>query len=389
MHEHLRGIGAAARESGLPVSALRFYDAAGVLRPAWSDPVTGYRWYSRDQVDQARLVARLRQVEMPLADIAAVLASRHRPIEALTVLERHQRELEARFAAARTWLSDARSLLADPPATHVEAPAGALARALAAVRYAVASDPGLPALTGVLLDCSDGVLRLVACDRARLAVASVPVRHLDGPPVRFVAPLAALAALPDGGGARRGASVATAGDGGVPDGASGPMVTVELRIDRAVFSTHGTEPIVTGPVAAEYPDYEALLRASWAREVRLPASDLVSRVVNAPPAVGDAPATVPGRPDVVAVLLRDSGVDVVRPSVPGAVAFDRTYLLEALSALGGGDVTLALDAARQVLAMACLARPEDRSLLMPVRVLSSAPADTALSPGAAASRAAS
>jgi DNA polymerase III sliding clamp (beta) subunit (PCNA family) len=75
--------------------------------------------------------------------------------------------------------------------------------------------------------------------------------------------------------------------------------------------------------------------------------------------------------------------------VPGAVAFDRTYLLEALSALGGGDVTLALDAARQVLAMACLARPEDRSLLMPVRVLSSAPADTALSPGAAASRAAS
>ncbi|MFD2793397.1 MerR family transcriptional regulator [Promicromonospora vindobonensis] len=374
MHEHLRGIGAAARESGLPVSALRFYDAAGVLRPAWSDPVTGYRWYSRDQVDQARLVARLRQVEMPLADIAAVLASRHRPTEALTVLERHQQELETRFAAARAQLSDARSLLADPPATCFEAPAGELARALAAVRYAVGSDLGRPALTGVLLDCSDGVLRLVACDRARLAVASLPVRHVDGPPVRFVAPLAALAALPDG---------------GVPDGASGPMVAVELRIDRAVFSTHGTEPIVTAPVAAEYPDYEALLQASWAREVRLPASDLVSQVVIDTPALVNTPATVPGRLDVVAVLLHDGGVDVVPPTVPGAVAFDRGYLLEALAALGGGDVTLALDAARQVLAMACLARPEDRSLLMPVRVLPGAPADAALRSGAAASRAAS
>ncbi|MCP2284346.1 DNA polymerase III beta subunit, central domain [Promicromonospora umidemergens] len=361
MHEHLRGIGAAARESGLPVSALRFYDAAGVLRPAWSDPVTGYRWYSRDQVDQARLVARLRQVEMPLADIAAVLASRHRPAEALTVLERHQQGLEARFAVARAQLSDARELLADPPATRFEAPAAELARALAAVRYAVASDPGRPELTGVLLDCSDGVLRLVACDRARLAVASVPVRHLDGPPVRFVAPLAALASLPDGGGVPDGGS-------GVPDGGSRSMVGVELRIDRAVFRGSGAEPIIAEPVAPEYPDYEALLRASWVRGAHLPASDLVSRVVNDALGVEDTPATPPGRRDIVAVLLRDNGVDVVRPSAPGAVAFDRSYLLEALAALGGGDVTLALDAARQVLAMACLARPEDRSLLMPVRL---------------------
>ncbi|WP_129789566.1 MerR family transcriptional regulator [Promicromonospora panici] len=346
MHEHLHGIGAVARRSGLPVSALRFYDAAGVLRPAWCDPVTGYRWYSSEQVSQASLIARLRQVEMPLADITEVLASRHRPDEALTVLDRHLHALESRFALALEQLSDARELLADLPVTRFEVSAADLTQALAAVRYAVASDQAWPALTGILLDCSAGVLRLVACDRARLAVASMPVERLDGPPIQVVVPPSVLESLPDR-------------EGGSP-GAVG--LSVEMRADRVSFSAPGAEPVVAEPVAAEYPDYRTLLRATWTREVRIPASDLVSRVVDRDPAVDRA------RPDVVAVLLGDRGVDVVQPSVPGAVAYDRAYLLEALAATGGDDVVLSLDAARRVLAVARQDRPEDRSLLMPVRL---------------------
>ncbi|PUB22241.1 DNA-binding transcriptional MerR regulator [Promicromonospora sp. AC04] len=366
MHEHLRGIGAVARESGLPVSALRFYDAVGVLRPAWSDPVTGYRWYSGDQVGQAALVARLRQVEMPLADIAEVLASRHRSAEALTVLDRHLRELESRFAAARKHLSDAREFLADPPATRLEVSAADLAQALAAVRYAVGSDPAWPALTGVLLDCSDGVLRLVACDRARLAVASVPVRHLGGLPVQVVVPLAFLASLLDRDGDGDGGG---GGDSSESDaGGEEPLLSVELRVDRVVIGDAEGALVAAEPVAAEYPDYQALLQATWVRQVRIPTSDLVSRVVDGPPGSIEGRPAVTRRPDFVAVLLGDHGVDVVQPSVPGAVAFDRAYLLEALAAAGGDDVVLALDAARQVLGVARPARPEDRSLLMPVRL---------------------
>ena len=48
MDEGTRGIGAVARESGLSVSALRFYDSVGVLRPAHVDPTTGYRWYTAE-----------------------------------------------------------------------------------------------------------------------------------------------------------------------------------------------------------------------------------------------------------------------------------------------------------------------------------------------------
>lgn len=70
----MHSIGEMGRDSGLGVSALRFYDRAGVLVPARVDPVTGYRWYAPEQLDEARLLARLRQAGMPLADVRLVLA---------------------------------------------------------------------------------------------------------------------------------------------------------------------------------------------------------------------------------------------------------------------------------------------------------------------------
>lgn len=57
----MRSIGEMARDSGLSVSALRFYDGAGVLVPAWVDPVSGYRWYGAEQLEESRLLARLRR----------------------------------------------------------------------------------------------------------------------------------------------------------------------------------------------------------------------------------------------------------------------------------------------------------------------------------------
>ncbi|HET9899371.1 MAG TPA: MerR family transcriptional regulator [Streptosporangiaceae bacterium] len=70
----MRAIGEMARVSGLSVSALRFYDRAGVLVPARVDPVSGYRWYDPGQLEESRLLARLRRAAMPLADIRLALA---------------------------------------------------------------------------------------------------------------------------------------------------------------------------------------------------------------------------------------------------------------------------------------------------------------------------
>lgn len=65
-------IGAFAKASRLSPKALRLYDESGLLTPVRVDPVTGYRFYAPEQLEQARLVAWLRRLGMPLARIRYV-----------------------------------------------------------------------------------------------------------------------------------------------------------------------------------------------------------------------------------------------------------------------------------------------------------------------------
>ncbi len=202
MAEGTRSIGALARESGLSVSALRFYDAAAVLPPARVDAVTGYRWYSADQISQARLIASLRKISMPLTEICHVLAVRNDPVQAGYLLDAHLRRLEDALIDARGQLDMARDLLAhqEKPMTRMTVFGSDLAAALSAVRFAVSDDPELPALNGVLFDYDGSTLRLVATDRYRLAVATLASRNQLGPAVQVIAPRSLiddLTAAPD------------------------------------------------------------------------------------------------------------------------------------------------------------------------------------------------
>ena len=67
-------IGEFARRSRLSPKALRLYDELGLLAPARVDDSSGYRFYDAAQLERARLVAALRQLGMPLAEIKAILA---------------------------------------------------------------------------------------------------------------------------------------------------------------------------------------------------------------------------------------------------------------------------------------------------------------------------
>ena len=70
----LMTIGTFAMRTRLSPKALRLYDRLGLLPPARTDPVSGYRFYSEDQVAGARLVALLRRLGMPLPVIADIAA---------------------------------------------------------------------------------------------------------------------------------------------------------------------------------------------------------------------------------------------------------------------------------------------------------------------------
>lgn len=66
-------IGGFAQASGLSLKALRLYDGRGILPAAHTDPDSGYRYYRPDQVPTARLIRLMRSMDMPLAQIGAVL----------------------------------------------------------------------------------------------------------------------------------------------------------------------------------------------------------------------------------------------------------------------------------------------------------------------------
>ncbi|WP_405972460.1 MerR family transcriptional regulator [Streptomyces sp. NBC_00988] len=199
MESEMRSIGEMARDSGLSVSALRFYDGAGVLVPAWVDPVSGYRWYGPEQLEEARLLARLRRAGMPLADIRLVLAgwSSENTDLVRKLLQAHLCRLELGLSDARIEFSAVRALLErreNPMAllrtatVRLAVSAPELAAALDAVRFAASTDPELPMLGGVLFDIEGETLHVVATDRYRMAVAQAGTTGHGGPRVQVIVP---------------------------------------------------------------------------------------------------------------------------------------------------------------------------------------------------------
>jgi DNA-binding transcriptional MerR regulator len=84
-------IGEFAQLSGLSTRALRNYDVRGIFHPAWTDPQTGYRYYSPAQLPQLRRLIALRDLGIPLADVARLLAD---GADLSATLERQRAELE-------------------------------------------------------------------------------------------------------------------------------------------------------------------------------------------------------------------------------------------------------------------------------------------------------
>jgi protein phosphatase len=124
-------IGGFARLTRLSPKALRLYDELGLLRPATVDPASGYRYYAPAQVERARLIAWLRRLGMPLAQIQRVCGLT--PDEAAAEVAAFRDELVAE-AAARAGLAD---LLVD----HLHGKGTAMHESMV-VRYAARSDAG-------------------------------------------------------------------------------------------------------------------------------------------------------------------------------------------------------------------------------------------------------
>ncbi|MEG3626556.1 MerR family transcriptional regulator [Streptomyces poriticola] len=100
MEQGMLTIGAFARACRLSPKALRLYDELGLLRPARVNPYNGYRYYGAGQLEQARLVAWLRRLGMPLAEIRRLCAL-DEPSSAAREIRAYWARVERETAARR------------------------------------------------------------------------------------------------------------------------------------------------------------------------------------------------------------------------------------------------------------------------------------------------
>ena len=129
----LWSIGDFARACGLSHKALRLYADSGLLAPAYVDPGSGYRFYDPAQLATARLVAELRGLGMPLAQVADVV--RLAPGDAADAVAAYWAQVEERTGARR----DRAAFLVDRLARKDPAMTTTTYR----FRAAAACDPGL------------------------------------------------------------------------------------------------------------------------------------------------------------------------------------------------------------------------------------------------------
>ncbi|MFI1652697.1 MerR family transcriptional regulator [Streptomyces avidinii] len=354
----MHSIGEMGRDSGLGVSALRFYDRAGVLVPARVDPVTGYRWYAPEQLDEARLLARLRQAGMPLADVRLVLAGWAGADSGDTglvprLLDGHLRRLERELADARGALSTVRALLehkessmtttTTPTRTaRLTVPAAEFAAALDAVRFAVGNDPELPVLGGILFDVEGADLHLVATDRYRMAVACAPTEGHAGERVRTTVPTPladAMRAL-------------------LTDGCEA-VLTVDG--DAVELETQGRRVAGQG-LGEEFPDYRRLTRLPEGRRITLDVPALRRALAGQD---GERCALV--LTDTVTVAAADDSDGIGAAEGVGAagdrVGVNPAFLLDALAA--GEEMQLEYVGPRAPLVLLRPGTEDAFSLLMP------------------------
>ncbi|WP_250036752.1 MerR family transcriptional regulator [Paractinoplanes maris] len=158
-------IGEFATVSHLSVRTLRRYHEAGLLEPATVDPHTSYRYYRPDQIATAQVIHRLRELDVPLAEVKALLATDD-PQERAGLISGHLRRLEAELDRTRAAVGSLRRLL-QPEAAALEVQLRSVpARTVAAIRDRVRREDALVWFDGAMTELD----------------AAFPPAGRDGPP---------------------------------------------------------------------------------------------------------------------------------------------------------------------------------------------------------------
>ena len=109
-------IGAFSRMTFLSVKALRHYHEIGLLAPVRVDAGSGYRHYSVAQVPIAQVIRRLRDLGMPLGEIATIVRAPDVDTRNAAIIA-HLRRMEGELERTRSTVASLRALLEHGPAS--------------------------------------------------------------------------------------------------------------------------------------------------------------------------------------------------------------------------------------------------------------------------------
>lgn len=95
-------VGAFAKLGRVSTRMLRHYDKVGLLKPIITNPITGYRFYSIDQLPRLKRICVLRDLAFTLDEIALLLDDYEPEQDLHLLLRRKQQELRQRIAQDQT-----------------------------------------------------------------------------------------------------------------------------------------------------------------------------------------------------------------------------------------------------------------------------------------------
>jgi len=98
-------IGYFSRISQVSIQTLRYYDKLGLLRPAYVDPFTGYRYYSIDQLPRLNRILALKDLGLSLEQIVSLLETDITADEMRGMLRLRQAQLADQMQEMRAQLA--------------------------------------------------------------------------------------------------------------------------------------------------------------------------------------------------------------------------------------------------------------------------------------------
>jgi DNA-binding transcriptional MerR regulator len=343
------GIGEFARRAGLSVSAVRFYGDRGVVKPAFVDPETGYRFYDSDQVDSARLVVELRALGMSLAEVDAFLAAS--PSDQRQHLDRHLAALERRLSDARALALDvrARTVRQEMTMTSTTIDAAAFGDALDQVLPAASTSLDRPVLACVLLEAKEGSLRLVATDSYRLAIRDLVPKSDTDAEFRALLPAQVLRTWRD---------------------ALPPAGELQLEVGQDQVSVAGEGVALRqATVPADFPDYEQLLvRDEASAEIVVDRAELLA-VLEQFAEQGDA-VLLRTADDSLTVMRREETSSLAAHCVgpPRHVGLDPAFAASLVAGAVGPDLVVEIVDELRPLVLRSADDGTYTTMLMPVRL---------------------